>query len=130
MGEPSWEHSWPSPGLDDAGPSTAIRSVGFGGVQMMMRHLASVGETYANTALEDTAWNLWPMTHPHAPSASSIPAASSSARYSGNIGGLRFSHTSPSSNENLPDILAMANTVREVLPHIPDEIIFQVLFEP
>lgn len=125
--DPTWAHPWPSPGLDDAGPSTAIESVGFGGVQMMMRHLASVGETYAHTALEDTAWNLWPMTHPqHSPSGSSIPTTSSSVRYSGNIGGLRFRHTSPSSNENLPDILAMANTVREVLPHIPNEIIFQV----
>ncbi|XXG43098.1 hypothetical protein AAC387_Pa01g3211 [Persea americana] len=125
--DPTWAHPWPSPGLNDAGPSTAIESVGFGGVQMMMRHLASVGETYAHTALEDTAWNLWPMTHPHSPSGSSIPTTSSSVRYSGNIGGLHFRHTSPSSNESLPDILAMANTVREVLPHIPNEIIFQDL---
>lgn len=125
----SWVHSWPSPGLDGAGPSAAIRSVGFGRVQMMMRHLASVGETYAHNAVEDTTWNLWRTAHPHAPSASSIPTASSSVRYSGNMGGLHFRHTSPTANENIPAIVSMANTVREVLPHIPDEIIFQVLFE-
>lgn len=96
---------------------------------MMMRRLASVGETYAHNALDDTAWNLWPMAHPHAPSASSIPTVSSSVRYSGNMGGLRFRRNSPTANENIPGILSMVNTVREVLPHIPDEIIFQVLFK-
>ncbi|CAI9275805.1 unnamed protein product [Lactuca saligna] len=38
------------------GPS---RSVCLGRVQMMMRHLAAIGETYAQTTLEDAAWNLW-----------------------------------------------------------------------
>ncbi|GLT68518.1 hypothetical protein SLA2020_407400 [Shorea laevis] len=58
----SWLHTWPSQGIDGAGPSTAVRSVGLGRVQMMMRHLASVGETYAQTALEDGgAWSLWPV---------------------------------------------------------------------
>eukprot|EP00262_Sarcandra_glabra_P020017 TRINITY_DN783_c0_g1_i1.p1 TRINITY_DN783_c0_g1~~TRINITY_DN783_c0_g1_i1.p1 ORF type:complete len:589 (+),score=56.43 TRINITY_DN783_c0_g1_i1:506-2272(+) len=124
----SWANQWPNPGLDGAGPSTAIRSVGFGRVQMMMRHLASVGETYAHTALEDTAWSLWPMTHPQAASgSSSIPPAASAVRYDGNTGGLRFRNTSPASNENLSGLLAMADTVREVLPHIPDGIIFQEL---
>lgn len=127
--DPSWVHSWPTRGLDGAGPSTAIRSVGLGGVQMMMRRLASVGETYAHNALDDTAWNLWPMANPHAPSASSIPTVSSSVRYSGNMGGLHFRRNSPTANENIPAILSMVNTVREVLPHIPDEIIFQVLFK-
>ncbi|KAJ8632185.1 hypothetical protein MRB53_025521 [Persea americana] len=125
--DPSWVHSWPTPGLDGAGPSTAIRSVGLGGVQMMMRRLASVGETYAHNALDDTAWNLWPMAHTHAPSASSIPTVSSSVRYSGNMGGLHFRRNSPTANENIPGVLSMVNTVREVLPHIPDEIIFQDL---
>lgn len=124
--DPTWVRPWPSPGLDGAGPSTAIRSVGFGGVQMMMRHLASVGENYAHTALEDTAWNLWSTPHPHASPASSIPTASSASRFGGNTGGLRFRNP-PSTSENIPGILAMANTVREVLPHIPDEIIFQDL---
>ncbi|XP_058086719.1 E3 ubiquitin protein ligase RIN2 isoform X2 [Magnolia sinica] len=123
----SWAHPWPGPGSDGAGPSTAIRSVGFGRVQMMMRHLTSVGETYAHTALEDTAWSLWPMTHPQAPSSSSIPPVLPAARYNGNMGGLRFRSTSPSASGNLSGILAMAETVREVLPHIPDEIIIQDL---
>ncbi|KAF8413000.1 hypothetical protein HHK36_000972 [Tetracentron sinense] len=123
----SWVHPWPSQALDGAGPSTAVSSVGLGRVQMMMRHLASVGETYAQTALEDTAWSLWPMTHPQAASGSSIPPAASTIRYTGNAGGLRFRTASPSANDNIANILAMSDTVREVLPHIPDELIFQDL---
>ena len=40
---------------------------------MMMRHLAAVGETYAQTALEDAAWNLWPVN----PSQASTSTSSS-----------------------------------------------------
>ncbi|GLT39801.1 hypothetical protein SLA2020_139710 [Shorea laevis] len=124
--ESSWLHSWPSQGVDGAGPSTAIRSVGLGRVQMMMRHLASVGETYAQTTLEDTAWGLWPMNQSQAaPSASSIPPAAG-GRYPGNVG-LHMRTASRTTNDNVANILAMAETVREVLPHIPDEIIFEDL---
>ncbi|MCI23912.1 E3 ubiquitin protein ligase RIN2, partial [Trifolium medium] len=57
-----WLHSWPNQGVDGgAGPSTGIRTVGLGRVQMMMRHLASVGETYAQTTFDDASWNLWPI---------------------------------------------------------------------
>ncbi|OVA09802.1 zinc finger protein [Macleaya cordata] len=132
--DPNWGQPWPNQGFDGAGPSTtAMRSVGLGRVQMMMRHLASVGETYAQTALEDAAWGLWPMTHPHAASGSAVlpPAAAAAAaaamRYNRNTGGLRFRSPSHSVNDNVSNILAMAETVREVLPHIPDEIIFQDL---
>jgi len=119
----SWLPTWPSQGGDGAGPSTAMRSVGLGRVQMMMRHLASVGETYAQTALEDAAWSLWPMNPSHAtPSTSFIPPAA------GGTGGLHMSTTSRTTNDNIANILAMAETVREVLPHIPDELILQVLF--
>ncbi|GKV17591.1 hypothetical protein SLEP1_g28070 [Rubroshorea leprosula] len=124
--ESSWLHSWPNQGVDGAGPSTAIRSVGLGRVQMMMRHLASVGETYAQTALEDTAWGLWPMNQSQAaPSGSSIPPAAG-GRYPGNVG-LHMRTASRMTNDNVANILAMAETVREVLPHIPDEIIFEDL---
>lgn len=124
--DPSWLHTWPNQGLDGAGPSTAIRSVGLGRVQMMMRHLASVGETYAQTALEDAAWSLWPM-NPSQAAASGLPIPPAAAvRYPGGNGGLHMRTASRSANDNLANILAMAETVREVLPHIPDEIIFQV----
>ncbi|KAL6004966.1 hypothetical protein ACLOJK_005525 [Asimina triloba] len=122
----SWVHPWPGAGLDGAGPSTTMRSVGFGRVQMMMRHLTSVGETYAHSALEDSAWSLWPMTHPQGPSSSTIPPAPSAIRYDGNMGGLHFRNNAPSGGGNLAGVLAMAETVREVLPHIPDEMIIQV----
>ncbi|XP_013654944.2 E3 ubiquitin protein ligase RIN2-like [Brassica napus] len=60
--DPSWLQTWSGQGVDMAGPSSASRSVGLGRVQMMMRHLASVGESYAQNALDDAAWSLWPMS--------------------------------------------------------------------
>lgn len=124
-----WLHSWPNQGVDGAGPSTAIRTVGLGRVQMMMRHLASVGETYAQTTFDDASWNLWPI-NPSQTSASgpSQPTAPSpGVRLPGGNGGLHIRTASRSANDNLANVLAMAETVREVLPHIPDDIIFQDL---
>ncbi|KAL9350155.1 hypothetical protein Peur_057410 [Populus x canadensis] len=123
----SWLPTWSGQGADGAGPSTAMRSVGLGGVQMMMRHLASVGETYAQTALEDAAWSLWPMSPSQAtPSASSTPPAAG-GRHPGGTGGLHMRTASHSTNDFIENILAMAETVREVLPHVPDELILQDL---
>lgn len=123
----SWLHTWPGQGVDGAGPSTAVRSGGLGRVQMMMRHLASVGETYAQTALEDTAWSLWPM-HPSQDAATGlpIPPPAGGGRYPGETGGLHMRTVSRPVNDNIANILAMAETVREVLPHVPDELIFEV----
>ena len=121
-----WLHSWPNQSVDGAGP-TGIRSVGLGSVHMMMRHLASVGETYAQTAFEDTAWSLWPMNPSQAAaSASSVPP-NVAGRYPGNAGSLHMRTASRTANGNIANILAMAETVREVLPLVPDEMIFQVL---
>ena len=123
----SWLHTWPNQGVDGAGPSNAIRSVGLGRVQMMMRHLASVGETYAQTALEDTAWNLWPMNPSQAATTAPPVPPTVGARNPRGTGGLHIRTASRAAvNDNLANILAMAETVREVLPHIPDDIIFQV----
>uniref|UniRef100_A0A1D1ZJK5 E3 ubiquitin protein ligase RIN2 n=1 Tax=Anthurium amnicola TaxID=1678845 RepID=A0A1D1ZJK5_9ARAE len=121
--ESNWTPHQPSPAADDAGTS-AVRSIGLGRVQMMMRHLASVGETYAHGALEDTSWNLWPGPSHTGPS---VPPPSLRNRR-GSVG-LRFRNTStsPSINENMSEILAMADRVREILPHIPDELIIQDL---
>ena len=121
--DPSWLQTWSGQGVDVAGPSTASRSVGLGRVQMMMRHLASVGENYAQTALEDAAWSLWPM-NPSQASTSSTTLRPLGA--GGRTGGLLLSTVSSGANESLASILAMAETVREVMPHMPDEIIFQV----
>nr|VDC75103.1 unnamed protein product [Brassica rapa] len=49
--DPSWLQTWSGQGVDMAGPSSASRSVGLGRVQMMMRHLASVGERLAENKL-------------------------------------------------------------------------------
>ncbi|KHN25833.1 E3 ubiquitin protein ligase RIN2 [Glycine soja] len=122
-----WWHSWPNQGVDGAGPSTAIRTVGLGRVQMMMRHLASVGETYAQTAFEDTAWNLWPI-NPSQASASGSTISPPGGRLPERTGSLHLRNASQSANDDVANILAMAETVREVLPHIPDDMIFQVCF--
>ncbi|KAH9647681.1 E3 ubiquitin protein ligase RIN2 [Citrus sinensis] len=130
----SWLHAWPSQGVDGAGPSTAMRSVGLSRVQMMMRHLASVGETYAQTAIEDTSWSLWPMNPSQASASGSPVPPAVPGRHPGNTGGAHARSTSRSANENIANILAMAETVREVLPHMPEDLIFQVcldfMFDP
>ncbi|XP_031502917.1 E3 ubiquitin protein ligase RIN2-like isoform X2 [Nymphaea colorata] len=121
-----WVNSWPNVSLDGAGPSTpVISSVGFGRVQMMMRHLAAVGGTYAHDTLDDTSWSLWPMAQTQMPSGAPLPP--SGTRYSGSVDGLRLRNPSSSRTENISSLLSMADTVREVLPHIPDEMIFQDL---
>lgn len=115
-------------GLDGAGPSTGIRSAAsLGRVQTVMRHLAAVGETYAQTALEDAAWNLWSMRASQAGTSSSAIPPAGSARHIGGAGGLHLRTTSRATNNNIPNIHTMVETVREVLPHIPDEIIFEDL---
>ncbi|CAM8935022.1 unnamed protein product [Rhodiola kirilowii] len=124
----SWLHPWPSHGSDGAGPSNAMGTVGLGSVQMMMRHLASVGENYAQTALEDSSWNIWPVNSAQAGS-SGVPNSSTATapRYTGGSRGLHMRVPSRSSSDNVANILAMAEMVREVLPHVPDELIIQDL---
>lgn len=96
---------------------------------MMMRHLASVGETYAQTTFEDTSWNLWPINPSQASaSGSTIPPSPGGRLPGGGTGSLHIRTASRGANDNVANILAMAETVREVLPHIPDDIIFQVCF--
>ncbi|KAL5569935.1 hypothetical protein UlMin_026510 [Ulmus minor] len=123
----SWLHTWPTQGVDGAGPSNAMRSVGLGRVQTMMRHLATVGENYAQTALEDTAWSLWP-TNPSQAAAVGPPIPPAAGRrYPRGTGGLHMRNASRAADDNIANILAMAETVREVLPHIPEDMIFQDL---
>lgn len=122
----SWLPPWPSQGLDGAGPSTAIRSAGLERVQMMMRQIASVGETYAQNALEDTSWSLWPTNSSQATaSGTAFPPAAN--RYPAAAGAAHRRTASHPANDSIANLLAMAETVREVLPHIPDEMIFQDL---
>ncbi|TVU39167.1 hypothetical protein EJB05_12574 [Eragrostis curvula] len=116
----SWVPPWSSPGMDNPSSSTAVRSVGFTGVQMMMRQLASVSDNYGHA---DATWNLWP--EPMAgsslvPSSSSLPNSSSAA-------GLRLRGASGTGNGSMSELLTMLDRVREVLPHIPDELIMEDL---
>ncbi|KAG7533813.1 Zinc finger RING-type [Arabidopsis thaliana x Arabidopsis arenosa] len=120
--DPSWLQTWSDQGVDVVGPSTGSRSVGLGQVQLMMRHLTSVGEDYTQTALDDASWGLWPMNPAQASTSSTyVPPGAG-----GRTGGLHLRTVSRAAN-NMASIQAMAETVREVLPHVPDEIIFQDL---
>ncbi|KAL3638336.1 hypothetical protein CASFOL_017707 [Castilleja foliolosa] len=113
------DSSWLS--LDGVGPSRLNR------VQMVMRQLAAVGQTYDQTVLEEAAWSLFPPNPSQAgTSRSAIPPASS-IHYPRGAGGLHLRSTSLTANGNLANILAMAETVRDVLPHMPDDLIFQDL---
>lgn len=95
---------------------------------MMMRHLASVGETYAQTALEDGAWSIWPMNPSQATATGQPIPPAGDGRYPVGTRNLHMRSPSRTVNDNIANILAMAETVREVLPHMPDDIIFQVQF--
>ncbi|XP_076910164.1 E3 ubiquitin protein ligase RIN2-like [Bidens hawaiensis] len=110
--------------FDGTGPSTSIRSVGLGRVQMVMRHLAAVGETYAQSALEDASWNLWPINSSQASTSTSNNPSTSNVRHRG---GSLIRSAPRVSDDDLSHLLAMAETVREVLPHVPDELIFRDL---
>lgn len=114
----SWVPPWTNARMDGASTSSAIRSVGLSGVQMMMRQLASVSENYAHSSSVDaSSWNLWRSLHA---SGSSPPQPS--LNHNRNVAGVRFRNSIPPS-----DLLAMVDRVREVLPHMPDELIIQDL---
>lgn len=61
-----------------------------------------------------------------AASASPVPP-NVGGRFPENAGSLHMRAASRAADDNIANILAMAETVREVLPHVPEEIIFQDL---
>ncbi|XP_074558715.1 E3 ubiquitin protein ligase RIN2-like [Curcuma longa] len=113
--DPSLTPPWMNQGMDGASSSSSVTSVGFGGIQMMMRQLASVSENFSHGSLHDSAWNQW---HSHTMVPTFPP--SSSLRLNRNAAG------SPV-NSNMSELLAMVDRVHEVLPHVPDELIVQDL---
>uniref|UniRef100_A0A0E0I0V0 E3 ubiquitin-protein ligase synoviolin-like TPR repeats domain-containing protein n=1 Tax=Oryza nivara TaxID=4536 RepID=A0A0E0I0V0_ORYNI len=117
----SWAPPWSSPGMDNPSSSSAVTSVGLSGVQMMMRQLTSVTDNYGHP---DATWSLWPE-----PVAGSSVVPSSSSRPDGaSAAGLRFRGTARPANGSMSEVLSMVDRVREVLPHIPDELIIEVHF--
>lgn len=114
-----WAPPWSSPGVDDPSSSSAVRSVGLSGVQMMMRQFASVTDNHGHA---DATWNLWPesMAGP-----SIVP--SSSSRPDGASASLRFRGTAGTINGSMSRVNTMVDRVREVLPHMPDELIIEDL---
>ncbi|KAL6639327.1 hypothetical protein ACP70R_023057 [Stipagrostis hirtigluma subsp. patula] len=116
----SWVPPWSNPGMDTPSSSGAVRSVGLTGVQMMMRQLASVTDNYGHP---DASWNLWP----EPVGASSLVPSSSSMPDSASAAGLRLRGTAATINGSMSEVLTMLDRVREVLPHIPDELIMEDL---
>ncbi|ONM23653.1 E3 ubiquitin protein ligase RIN2 [Zea mays] len=115
----SWIPPWSSPVMDHPSSSSAVRSVGLTGVQMMMTQLASVTDNYGHA---DGTWNLWP--EPMA--GSSLVPSTSSISGTASASGLRLRGSAGISNGSLSEVLTMVDRVREVLPHIPDELILEV----
>ncbi|KQK16229.1 E3 ubiquitin protein ligase RIN2 [Brachypodium distachyon] len=116
----SWAPPWSRPGMDDPSSSSAVRSVGISGVQMMMRQFAAVTDNYGHT---DGTWSLWPESMPGpsiVPSSSSSPDGASTAV-------LRFRGTAGTINGSMSQVNSMVDRVREVLPHMPDELIIEDL---
>nr|ACG41964.1 protein binding protein [Zea mays] len=116
----SWIPPWSSPVMDHPSSSSAVRSVGLTGVQMMMTQLASVTDNYGHA---DGTWNLWP--EPMA--GSSLVPSTSSISGTASASGLRLRGSAGISNGSLSEVLTMVDRVREVLPHIPDELILEDL---
>ncbi|MBA0757124.1 hypothetical protein Gotri_020236 [Gossypium trilobum] len=73
---------------------------------MMMRHLASVGDT----AVEHTAWSPWSMNPSQAAASVSSVPPNVGGRYPGNAGSLRMRTTPSTGNGNIANILAMTET--------------------
>ncbi|KMZ57495.1 E3 ubiquitin protein ligase RIN2 [Zostera marina] len=117
----TWVPPWLSPPeVDVVGTSSATNPASHSRAQAVARRLASVSETYAHDAVEDTTpWNFW--------SSQQWETITASIRVNPrNNAGLRFRNNSAVAS-NMPDINIMVERVREILPHIPDELIIQDL---
>lgn len=111
-----------SEGIDVVGTSSAVSSGSLSRVQVMLRHLASVGETYVHGVFEDSLpWNFWPPRQ--RPGPSSVSPAAQEIENNNNTSDLRFRNNSPVTSRT--DILVMAERVGEIFPHIPNELIIQ-----
>lgn len=120
----TWVPGWRpgSEGVDVAGTSSAVSSGSLSRVEVMMRHLASVSETYVHGMFEDSLpWNFWP---PHQRAGPSLSPTNQEIENNNNTPDLRFRNNSPV--PSMTDILVMAERVREIFPHIPNELIIQV----
>ncbi|KMZ72031.1 E3 ubiquitin protein ligase RIN2 [Zostera marina] len=120
----TWMPGWlpGSEGIDVVGTSSAVSSGSLSRVQVMLRHLASVGETYVHGVFEDSLpWNFWPPRQ--RPGPSSVSPAAQEIENNNNTSDLRFRNNSPVTSRT--DILVMAERVGEIFPHIPNELIIQ-----
>ncbi|BBN10487.1 E3 ubiquitin-protein ligase AMFR [Marchantia polymorpha subsp. ruderalis] len=127
--DPSWSHAVPGAAGEGEGPSSEASSGGIGRMQLMMRQLSGSGRGPAQP--EDNGWGWWPFGR----GTESVSVAGRRRIESRGLRRQGSGATGSRSGDLVPDIgvqvdprmAAMVNMVREVLPHMPDELIVQDL---
>ena len=121
-----WAHATPT--VEGEGPSSEASSGGIGGMHFVMRHLSGTGRGHAQQV--DNGWGWWPF-------ARGVDTRSLAGRrrvdswvprrQGTSANGSRLGVIVPDIAPHLdPHMAAMVSMVREVLPHIPDEMVVQV----
>eukprot|EP00249_Psilotum_nudum_P016374 c25791_g1_i1 orf=659-2437(-) len=125
--------AFPAGSMEGEAPSTIPASGGLGRMHIIMRHLASSGQSYSRNQSGEGSWRWWPFAdHGIADDSGS---AALTARHGVDTNDFRFpnhaihfrSRDAPGLDIRAPQMDAMVSLVREVLPHIPDEIVIQDL---
>lgn len=110
--------------IDEANGSTDTQNAGggLGRLHLMMRQLSGSGSGHGHSLVEEGSWNWWPFG-----GESSIQSSRRNRHDS--VGALRLRNNASTGLGTRADtrITAMVAMVREVLPHVPDELIAQDL---
>lgn len=118
------------PEAEGEGPSSEASSGGIGRMQFVMRHLS--GTDRGHTQPAESRWGWWPFGR-------GADSRSLAGRRRVDSWGPRRQGTGSTGSrvgESVPDIslqvdphmAAMVSMVREILPHVPDQMIVQVCF--
>lgn len=109
--------------IDETNGSTDTQNTGggLGRLQLMMRQLSGSGSGHGHSLVEESSWNWWPFG-----GESSVQSSRRNRHES--AGALRLRNNASTGLGTRADtrITAMVSMVREVLPHVPDELIAQV----
>jgi autocrine motility factor receptor len=110
-------------GIDEANGSTDTQNAGggLGRLHLMMRQLSGSGSGHGHSLVEEGSWNWWPF-------GGETSIQSSRRNRHDSVGALRLRNNASTGLGTRADtrITAMVAMVREVLPHVPDELIAQV----
>ncbi|KAG0589656.1 hypothetical protein KC19_1G037100 [Ceratodon purpureus] len=110
--------------IDETNGSTDTQNTGggLGRLHLMMRQLSGSGSGHGHSLVEESSWNWWPFG-----GESSVQSSRRNRHES--AGALRLRNNASTGLGTRADtrITAMVSMVREVLPHVPDELIAQDL---